>query len=471
MATDHVKVGDTLGKIVRVWDVLRTIRDDAGAGGVTIDGIARLKEEVNVTFDGAGASEDEKFVHRTFLDFLRRWETTMDGLIADLVGSVFVTWALRLVRPEVDGKGVAANDIARELRQRMFDDAERVLINSTSLSVAPVANAKNVGDGTVIVSIIEPEESDSVANINSEFLQTEKFLLQCVGDSFTGGQLETNELFDLQGDLHLNGPPVNVKGEIEGLNDNRISNHGFEAFTVVDTPDDYTIDAGVVGTHIFETAVVAEVFRGSKALKLVGDGALATIELSQLEEDMAGFAVSARLRPKKHYLLSVRVKTTTVATGTITFILKGAGYTAPPLGSIVIATPGTIGYTLFSAVILMDKTIPDPDDFRLSVAFSGTPLATEEVFIDEIILQEMVFWEDAAIAVAVIPGLAAFVQGPPQPDFFQWETTNAEVALIQTFMVKQTQRATLELKQEPDIHVALPSLGVATAAYLDTKAS
>ncbi len=467
MATDHVKVGDTLGKIVRVWDVLRTIRDDAGAGGVTIDGVARLKEEVNVTFDGAGATEDEKFVHREFLAFLRRWEQTMDGLIGDLIGSVYVIWALRLVRPEVDGTGVAADDVTRELRQRMFDDSKEVLQNVPTVSVAPAPNAKNVGDGTVVVSIIEPEESDSATNVPSEFVQSEKFRLQCIGDSFTGGQLPANELFDLQGDLHLNGPPVTVKGEIEGLNDNRITNHGFEVFTVPNAPDDWTIDSGVVGVNIGESSTA---FRGSKALELVGDGATAVIELSQLEEDMAGFAASARLRPKRHYLLSVRMQTTTVATGTITFILKGTGYTAPPGGSIVVATPGTTGFTLYSAVILMDKTVPDADDFRLSIAFSGTPLVTEEVIIDDVILQEMVFWEDAALAVAVIPGLAAFVQGPPQPDFFEWQTANAEPALIETFMVKQTQRATLELKQEPDIHVPLPAAAVADADYLDSKA-
>lgn len=467
---DHVKIGDTLGFLARAWDVLRQERDDAAAGGVTIDGVARLKEEANVTFDGAGAGEDKKFVHRELMAFFRRWEIAIDALIADLLASVFVSLMLRLVRPDIKGKGTSADDLVRELREQMFTDAEKVERNLPTVT-AVTADGDNAGDGTVVVSIIEPEESDSAATVVNERIQPENFLLQCVLDSFTGGAVPGSELFDLQGSLHLNGPSVPVK-DAESANENRLTNHGFENFAVANTPDTWNIQTGVVGTHIFETAVAGEVFRGSKALKLTGDGALAKIELDETEDDMVGFSTSFRLRPKRHYLLSARIKTDLVATGTVRLILKGTGYTAGATEKIELVTPGTQAYTLATAVILMPKTLPAETDFRLAIEFEGTPLATEDVFIDDIVLQEMTFWEDAGIVVGVVRGtpLNDFVQGPPEPDFFTWETANGLTGIIQSFLTRVTQRAELETKQEPDVSIALPAAAAATANYAETKA-
>jgi hypothetical protein len=63
---------------------------------------------------------------------------------------------------------------------------------------------------------------------------------------------------------------------------NLVANGAFETFTVTNTPDDWTITVGTVGTTILQEA--STVYKGSKALRIQGNGS----QLTQIRQELTG---------------------------------------------------------------------------------------------------------------------------------------------------------------------------------------
>lgn len=105
--------------------------------------------------------------------------------------------------------------------------------------------------------------------------------------------------------LGYNGRIGMATGQVDGAahipNQNILTNGSFERFdgTTANVPDNWTLSTFVAGTHVDD---VSTPYAGSKALKIIGDGAT-NGKIRQLLNDATGAPVN--LQPRTGYVLSI----------------------------------------------------------------------------------------------------------------------------------------------------------------------
>jgi hypothetical protein len=223
------------------------------------------------------------------------------------------------------------------LIQQMVDDGKTVQKNTVTLGSA-TASASNTGTGVVLATKVLDGWNSPLQGaaphiryngLASELaVPSETMVVECVADSIRDGTAEGAELFAWRGGI----PDAELGYQDEGsgqgptvacANGSRTVQDGdFENWSD-NTPSNWTIAAGTAGTHVFREA--SNVFRGSSAAKLLGNGAQATISLEQS-------VPPSLLKSRRRYCLSLRVKASSVpASGQLGIRFAGTGYatTAP----------------------------------------------------------------------------------------------------------------------------------------------
>lgn len=323
------------------------------------------------------------------------------------------------------------------LIEQMNTDTETV--NQSSVTVPAGATAPDTGSGgtgrlfcdKVLDGVTAPHyrypASLEYLNVNSELAVNETMILTCVADSQHSGTQEGQERFSWTGDTQT----LDLDHESEGsgplpsvstLNTySYVSNRDFEIFSVANTPQSWDVDSGTVGTHILEETTGADVFRGDKALRLDGDGAQATIQISQ---DMT----VSRLTPKKRYMLGAWIKSdlTGIDSGTLEISFAGTGYTAAGSEKVSIA-PGSYSATYALSTFYLTMPAVIPDDFELVIKVTGTMTTAKSVWIDSLAFGEVSY--GGGINVALIAGATRFQKG----DTFTFSVTNNNTGVIQTY--------------------------------------
>lgn len=230
------------------------------------------------------------------------------------------------------------NSVLPALWQRMVLDGKTVNRSTVTLgSVTAVSG--NQGNGTVLLTKVldgyNPPLVGSVPNlayngVNSELAATaDTMTFACIADSMRDGLSEGAEQFSWTGSLFYGQLDYRAQGSGPGpgvavadAGSNLIVDGNFENWSS-NSPTSWTLLAGTVaGTQILQGATV---WRGSASLKLVGDGATATIGVTQ--------AVSpSTLNSRRRYLVACRIEGGSVpAAGSILINFTGTGYakTAP----------------------------------------------------------------------------------------------------------------------------------------------
>lgn len=230
--------------------------------------------------------------------------------------------------------------ILSRLIDNMVIDAASINASVATLSGATAA-AGNTGNGAVLTSLVLDGVSSPgrgmpshrrYLGLNSELLAVDTMTLLCVADSQGSGGGRTSEggeVFRWYGPASY--PPLSWEAEGSGEgpsivvanapSNSLVKNKDFEYFTS-NIPNGWTRDSGTAGTHIVEESTAADVYRGSKALRFDGDGAQASIQLSQI-------IPLNRLQARKRYCLTLRTKASaTIAAGDLTVQWEGTGYTA-----------------------------------------------------------------------------------------------------------------------------------------------
>ncbi len=440
MAGTHAQIGEDLGKFARLHNILRLIRQ--GGASATIDGMDQLRTEIETVFDADDTHRKIMPDVLAVVDFMRDACDQGMGLLRRAIG----IWARDYLRGDIASTATATDDIFRDLAENMLIDSQDVLeVVITTSSVT--ADSDNTGDGTVVVydeEVIEKRDNDRI--------QDENFIVQCIADNRQNGRTAGNELFEIQGDVHGNGPNHAAAG-IEGTSANRLDNGNFEDATGT-FPNSWTITTdNTTGGLSQETSLV---FRGSGALKAVADGSATAFDIEQPESSFINYS-SSKLKPLTPYLISCAARYATGQSGTLTVRFAGTGYSEGSTEKISQAVSGlTTSYQILSAVVVTPKSIPS--DFNLEVVWNGTPTATHILYLDDICVQEMTEWEDAGIYYAVVPGATDFVAGPGQADYFTFNTSReAEgTALFQEMMTLVTNRNVSKPDVWLDINVQLP---------------
>lgn len=454
MAGTHATIGADLGKIARVYRVLRQIR---GTGsGITIDSLGQLQTEIEDIFDGDNAHIQ---ILSAWLDFFRGCRQSVDNMILGLRG-VMSVWAFLYLRDDINSTATSFDGLIRDLAENMRIDAQEVLQNVITTST-PAADANNVGDFTVVVYDQDPKDKR-----DNERIQTANYLAECVTDVRIGGATAGEETFLCSSDHGFHGQIAVPVVMNEGAAKNRLDNGSFDGWTA-SAPDDWTVTTGAAN----DAAEASLIYRtGGSALKITADGAATAYNIEQAETAFIGYS-SAKLRPGGVYLLSVYARRGAAADidGSCTIQFAGTGYT-PASSEKITMTTLTTSYALKSAWIVMPDAIPS--DFNLEIVWSGTPTSGRILYLDDLCLQEATEWPETGQRVAIVRGATDPIQNPSDSsqrhgDYVTWNTARqAEgTAIIQDLVTLLTNVRDPDRNQQGDINIQLPSASAASANY------
>lgn len=332
------------------------------------------------------------------------------------------------------GDNTSIDQVLYDMIRDMNDNTRSVQKNTVTLG-SVTDDKDNTNAGTVLIGKILDGVTDPNTNmisnpeylgLDSELAITDSMAITCLVDSNNGGATEGNESFQWVGIVKPtakfnwetpgsgNGPTLNPLNSFT-----IITNLDFEDFTT-NAPDDWDIDTGTAGTHIDDDTVTP--YHGDKALKLTGDSALGTIQISQTVD-------TSLLAAAKRYCFAAWIKgTAAMLAGTLTIQFEGTGYTAGATEKISLAF-GTLAamtsYTLKYFFVNMPEEFPD--DFEIVIKVSGTPTTAKPVYIDRACFGPVDYFN--GIHASVICGSEKFVRG----DRFTFTTTNDEAGVFQSF--------------------------------------
>lgn len=330
----------------------------------------------------------------------------------------------------VVGSATSLPQIWDRLYRQMVADSESVTANTVTVG-SVTEDKENTDAGTVVVDkyldgVSAPTFNGfavpSYSGVASQLTIGETQRVTCISDSFSGGVSEGSERFSWLGGASYadpygtqaygsgNGPTLTA---IQGAS--VFSGCDFEAFTS-DVPDGWTLDTGTATTHVQDEGTI--VAHGSTSLKLIGDGALAAIQLSQ---DATG------LTPLARYCVAFWCRKATSATGTLEIKLEGTGYSAGSEKiSFDVSTLSTSAWTLKTAFISVPAEIPA--DLKLVIELSGTP--NNAIYVD---------WGGVAqcsylngVTAVPVAGTEKFVK----EDSYLFDVSNNENGVFQTAFAK-----------------------------------
>lgn len=299
-------------------------------------------------------------------------------------------------------------------------------VSKSSLTVG----SGNVGTGKFYYLLDAPNvllsSTNDWPNVRTELLE-----VRCIQDAASGAIARGTESFEVRGQPAY--PPLDyrfpggsgVDARIASVTaavdagqrfQNQLSNSDFEQFTT-NVPDLFTVSSGTAGTEFAQTTTAGEYFRGAGGLEALGTGT--TFKIRQQFGTIGGTPV--RLQPDRPYVLAFAAKKEATATGTIRVSLQDAS------GNIL-GTANDFYLTLAHGAINTTWTIHAtqvrtprnmPTEYYLVVE-STTAVATASIFIDEIVLAEMMQIAPGGPAISIVAGDADW----RMDDFAQYKFTN-----------------------------------------------
>jgi hypothetical protein len=336
------------------------------------------------------------------------------------------------------GGGLSAKTTQEALKElvRQMKTASSSVDGSTITIGTVAAGSANSGNGTLVVSgLASQENAPDVVNYSS--IKTELLRATCDKDSADSAIVENAERFLVEGqrqEVHLDedwpkgsGLKVRVNsvnpavdgGSTPGVN--VLTNSDFEAFSVANTPDSWTIATGSAGTHVLSTA---SSYFGGTALDLNGNGSTA-IKLTQAFNISSGTVGS--IKPDTPYTLSFAVKRVGSPSAGVLKIYATDGSAvlnnsdsnrkmevSLEYNNVLLTT----SYVLISVAVMTPKIIPKGS---YMVIETSTPFtAGVDIYIDHLSLAEMHRITPGGVAFQIVPGATKFAYG----DFFTSQVTN-----------------------------------------------
>lgn len=327
------------------------------------------------------------------------------------------------------------DEVLPALIRQMITDSESIDASVVTLGTV-TANGSNTGNGTLLITkVLDGYNSPldggpaiiQYAGLDSQLcVPSETMTIECIADNDRDGLPEGSESFSWKGGItdetlgwqtegSGDGPSLTAAGGVSLL-----ANGTFEDFTD-DEPNGWDVLAGTVATHIKETTT--QQYRGDAALHFDGDGAQASIKVSQT-------IPQGQMQSRRGYFVSVRLKASAASgTGSFTMMFEATGYTATSTEKVAI-TAGSMptSYALYSFFICTPATLPD--DWALTINNAGTPGASSNVYVDDVFIVPAVY--HGGVAAVVIPGATPFAVS----DRFTFTVANDAAGTIQEFFRK-----------------------------------
>ena len=433
---NYLDIFEDVGEFIEAIDQLRaTCTGDASAGLDLTDNLS----EINAELAGNGRYDVLSGVQELF-DALR------DSIIQQCEAGLgsFVTKRLLHRTTVLEKLPVASNAGIQEVLAAIIRDMSDVgtpqTVDRSTVTVGSITD-DSAGSGNVVVSKVLDGASSPGAGfaanpeyvgLNSELCVTsETMKLTCIRDADTDGVPSGEEIFRWEGgvknrsklDWRTEGSGIGP--EVPTLNASQIVlNKDFEVFTTTNQPDNWDRDTGTLGTHIFESS--SSPFRGTKYLKLTGDGSLAAIQLSQ--------TILTGLVPLRRYALAVMVKgeaSTTNGTLTIQFESPSGGYSAGSSEKVSLDATALSAQTTFDIeYFFINMPAVIPSDMELVIKVTGTLTNAKSVHIDSLAFGP-VSWH-GGVNLFVYAGSTEYRRG----DRFSWTIANDDAGTFQRFFRK-----------------------------------
>lgn len=289
----------------------------------------------------------------------------------------------------------------RELIRQMRDSGDN--INDNVCSIDPqVDGGANIGNGFVIrdAFFVAVYGDQGLVTEENQYLRTEDIILTCTADAQISG-IEGREGFSVIGE-QANGHPEDpawpdgqgIGGSMQvsdpsddqrtAVGRNLLRNSDFEDWTIANTPDGWSIEVGVAGTQVFQSA---DEYRGTSSLELRGDGGGT---LTKLEQEISATGVvgqtAGKIIPGVRYGLYCQAK-------------KSAGLVA---GVVKISIKDAANNVLWSSQITISPGASYDDQIHLftsglNIKTGGTPIKcvievttaltnAQSVFIDDLMI-------------------------------------------------------------------------------------
>lgn len=407
-----------LGKLFGTWE---DVQADAAAL------VANLDDIVN-----AYATD------REFIAPLRASEDALlSGTLAPFVPirAAAVATLIGMVNDDTTVPGGTLGGALRELVRQMNGSSDSV--DASDVGVTLTAGSSNTGNGDGYASV----SSDGTQERENAFAETIE--ARCVVDGYSRSRTgyQGRESWEVKGGAYLGDSAYDwdtasgsgglvlirtVSGTQQGANgvhENMTVNGDFETFTVANTPDNWSIRAGVAGTTIFS---VSTYYRGSKALKFTGDGST-LMKLEQPFLDSSG--TPAGLHPLTWYQIRFAMRRNgTVTGGVFRVSITDAGGSVQWSSSVsVTCSTLTTSYATYAVRFRTDDTIPSGGG-KLTIEFTTALPNTEQVYVDELCMCEMAEVYPLGPLVAIFAGAADYAE----EDRFALAVTNDRAGKFQS---------------------------------------
>lgn len=426
MAVDYTAVFGMLGKLVKA-----------------VNGITPYYAELDTLRSGI----ETEFSSESRFDLLADVPANWDGYKSNVLGWVqsinakaaqLLTHRDLLLEQLPVGSGSSLQEVMTALIADMLANSQNIDVNTVTVS-SVTTSSTNASVGELIVDttldgVSSPGNgfpaSEGYYNLTSELADDDTIIVKCVQDSETGTE-EGHEAFIWYGKptrpapYHWQDYGTGTAVQITPLNSyTYVTNGEFEDFTS-NVPDNWTLNYGTAGSHVFEETSVVK--RGTSCLKFTGDGAQATIQVSQSLASVVG-----RLVPLKRYCLAFWMRGTSgTAAGSFTAQLEGTGYTPGASETLTLnaaALAALTGWVRKAVHITMPREIPD--DLKLVLKVTGTLTNAKSVYVDGLAFGDVVYC--GGVNVAILAGEDKFLRG----DTFTFTTANDDAGVFQTWFRK-----------------------------------
>ena len=360
-----------------------------------------------------------------------------------------------------------------ELIKQMIASSDDVDANTISVG-SVTAGGSNVGNGTLLLSVVSPvldRYGNRPGNIYLQNARSEEINATCLQDQ-TANQIDAgSERFEVYGQravdrfdqdwptgsgarttIHAVNPRTDGG---RGATLNICTNSDFESFTS-NAPDHWTIQTGSAGTHILAAGAG---YTQSNALKFVGDGSTTPRIYQRLRVTSETLG---QVNPDRAYSISFAAKYATLAPGvSIRVAIEDDSGTrlnnaiiGREMSKTVTSASLTTSYQLFTGVVWSPASVPKGS--RIVIEFTGNIANTSEVFIDDLCIAEMRKLGPGQPSVQMVSGDTAFRFG----DTFKLDVTNNYAGTVAKEMDRFFDMAGLDLQ--------LPANTIGSETILDS---
>jgi len=303
--------------------------------------------------------------------------------------------------------------LIREMRKSSETvDASAITKSSTTFGGSNVAVGAKFVWSTKTANALLGGMTD-YENIRGEVLEA-----RCVQDSVGGGVSPGSEVIEVRGQVAYPGldyrfpagsgtttrlTTICASVDAGPMGQNILTNSDLEDQTS-NLPEQWSIVTGTAGTHFSTETTAANVFRGSKALKLIhGTGTLFNIR----QQFGAAGGTFGRLIPDRPYVIAFAIKTDASCAGVLRISFKDASGNIIDSGNAATSftLTASLAYTVQTATLRTPINVPSTCYVHLE---STTTVSGGSAYIDELIVAELVPIAPGGQAIGMIAGSTDF---------------------------------------------------------------